>query len=288
MLDRVRIAGRSPRPLLVALCMVLVVLLGIVDVLTGTELSFILLYLIPVFLCTWYVSVWVGVVITGFSAGIWLIDAIFAEVAPAVVIWNTAMRFGFFLVVVQLIASLQRALKRERMLARTDYLTGAANSRAFEEIAERELQRAVRHGYPVTLAYIDVDDFKSVNDTFGHTVGNAVLREIAQTMLHDTRAIDTVARLGGDEFALLLPETDWNQAEQMLARLRSVLLAEMQQHAWPVTLSIGAVTFRTPPANIDTFIQVADEMMYSVKSTGKNAIAHTIWFEDNVGNAEEH
>lgn len=93
-------------------------------------------------------------------------------------------------------------------MAREDFLTGVLNSRAFYEMAQVEMARAARQDSPLSLAYIDLDDFKEVNDTLGHSTGDRVLQAVAATIMEDIRLTDAVARLGGDEFAILLSGSD--------------------------------------------------------------------------------
>jgi diguanylate cyclase (GGDEF)-like protein/PAS domain S-box-containing protein len=170
-------------------------------------------------------------------------------------------------------ALLSEALAREKDDARLDFLTRIANRRAFYEIAFTESARARRYGRSLTLIYLDLDNFKQVNDTYGHEVGDELLIEVAATIRSNVRTTDTVARLGGDEFALLLPETDQDAALLVTNKLREVLLNSMQRKNWPVTVSIGLVTFSTPPESVEEMVKQADAVMYSVKARGKNSIA---------------
>jgi diguanylate cyclase (GGDEF)-like protein/PAS domain S-box-containing protein len=170
-------------------------------------------------------------------------------------------------------AQLNQALERERELARTDVLTRLSNRRAFYEAAENERQRSLRHGHPLTLAYVDVDNFKKVNDTLGHATGDELLVTVADGLRQHLRASDTVGRLGGDEFAILLPETTAQGAESVVRKLSEVLLQEMKSRHWPVSFSIGVATFLHNPPSLDEMIRSADELMYTVKRDGKNKIA---------------
>lgn len=120
---------------------------------------------------------------------------------------------------------LEAALIKEQELARIDPLTHVSNRRAFYELAEIEIVRARRNGCPLSVAYMDVDNFKFVNDDLGHATGDLVLVTIASTLRSELRASDIVARLGGDEFAILLPETDAESAQAVLDKLRARLLA---------------------------------------------------------------
>jgi diguanylate cyclase (GGDEF)-like protein len=173
-----------------------------------------------------------------------------------------------------LLFKLHALLEHERALSRTDYLTGTANVRAFYEVAQQEIERARRYHHPFTVAYLDVDNFKSVNDQFGHRTGDRLLRVVAQAIQNDLRPTDTMARLGGDEFALLLPEANCEAAAVVLRRVQERVLREMQKHRWPVTLSVGALTCLNPPRRVDELIGLTDDLMYQVKDNGKNDIRH--------------
>jgi len=260
--------------LFISLGMILCVAVG--DALTGTEVHFTLLYLAPIAFGTWLaglgagVSLSVSAAILSISADLWAREG--TPSAPAVVAWNLLVQVGVYLAVVLLLSGFRSRLEGEQLLARTDALTGVANRRAFFEAVELELERARRHGRPLTLAYVDADDFKYVNDALGHAEGDALLVTVAQTLRGSTRAVDAVARLGGDEFALLLPETDGETARTLLLRLRATLAEAMDRHGWKVGFSVGAATFLEPPASADLVMVRADELMYEAKRTAKGSM----------------
>ena len=263
------------RPLWLAVCTVLVVFIGLLDYLTGAEIALAFFYLVPVSAAAWYANAATGAAISFLSAWVWLM----AEVAsgrfyshPLIPYWNAINRLGFFLVVAYLLPSLHRALERERELARTDGLTGTVNHRHFLTLARAELVRNRRYAHPLTLAYIDLDDFKKLNDRYGHAVGDAVLKTVGRTALAHLRQIDTIARLGGDEFAILLPETGLEAARAAVGKVHRALTAAMQQRGWPVTFSIGVVVFVENPASVDVLLRRADAEMYAVKRAGKGNI----------------
>ncbi len=165
---------------------------------------------------------------------------------------------------------------RERELSREDFKTGTLNERAFKEILDSEIKRSRRHVRPLTVLYIDLDNFKLVNDSLGHKTGNSVLRVATRTMQSTLREVDFVARLHGDEFALLLPETSAENVPLVLNKLQKVLREAMIAMQWPVTFSIGAVTFKTPTVSAECMLDEADKVMYSAKHAGKNRVAHMI------------
>jgi diguanylate cyclase (GGDEF)-like protein len=250
---------------------------GILDFLTGYELAFSEFYLIPVSLVTWRTSRRLGILASLTSALVWLIADIAAGNSyshPFIYAWNTLLRLSFFLIIVFLLSALRRGLEREKELARTDYLTGAANARLFDDLVQMEIDRFQRYGHPFTLVYMDLDNFKTVNDRFGHSVGDQVLRTVVGSARQYLRKTDVVARLGGDEFALLLPETNPESARVALSKIQSGCLEEMRQNNWPVTFSMGALTCLAAPLKTNELLRMTDELMYSVKRNGKNAIQY--------------
>jgi diguanylate cyclase (GGDEF)-like protein len=272
------LAGRS-QPFLMLLGFELVVLVGVIDYLTGTEFGVSIFYLVPISLVAWSTRRRTGILISIMSALTWLL----ADLAGGhryshslIPYWNMLVRFGFFITVTLILAALKDALAHEKQLARTDSLTGAATGRYFSALAAMHIISARRHNRPFTVAYIDLDNFKIVNDRFGHHTGDALLRSVVKTMQNNVRATDIVARLGGDEFAILLPETGRQAAEIVIQKIQNILLDTMQEHDWPVTFSIGVVTFATPPPTVDAMIRTADGVMYAVKNGGKNMIKHEV------------
>jgi len=157
----------------------------------------------------------------------------------------------------------------ERELSRTDSLTKIRNRRAFGELAEYIFASAERSNSPLTLAYLDLDDFKALNDEFGHATGDEALKLVANILQTHTRKTDVTARLGGDEFGLLLPETDLDAATLLIERVVEELGRAMKIREWPTTVSVGAVVFRSRPASLDQAIEQADAAMYQAKRAGK-------------------
>lgn len=171
-----------------------------------------------------------------------------------------------------LVSWLNAALQRERALSRTDALTGLNNSRSFYEQAGAVLSLCQRNMRPATLAYIDLDNFKRVNDTLGHQKGDELLQKAAQIMQQSLRASDVIARLGGDEFAVLLPESSAEEARIALDKVRSRITQAPQFQVCQVSPSIGAVNDSRAAMPLDDLIKAADDLMYQVKQRGKNAV----------------
>ena len=167
---------------------------------------------------------------------------------------------------------LRERLERERVLSRSDCLTGVYNRRAFLEIAEAELERARRYRHPLSLAFFDLDGFKKINDELGHQAGDELLALVARTIKSCVRRTDCLARLGGDEFALLMPETAQNAAESVIVKVRLALLEATRNAGRSVTCSIGLTTQCPPPASLQEVLSTADGLMYMAKQSGKNRI----------------
>jgi diguanylate cyclase (GGDEF)-like protein len=255
-------------------------LLGIFDYLTGNEITLSLFYLIPIVLVTWAAGNKTGLFMSFMSALILL----YAEIAagqtyshPIFYFLNTLVRALFYVVVVYLVAELQKSRKEELLAARTDFITGAVNARYFNELLQMEISRIRRYPHPITLVYVDVDNFKLVNDLFGHRIGDEVLRCIATELKSQLRVTDTVARLGGDEFVMLLPSTRQPEAKVVVSKVYSHLIEKMRQRNWPVTFSMGAVTCEFSPYSAEQLVNMADELMYEVKNSTKNDVRFRTW-----------
>ena len=255
--------------------MALVVFLGILDWATGPYLVTSTFYLFPVCLVAWFVGVRAGIVVSAAAAMASLLADVLTEDFPAhplVPYWNATARLAVFLAFIYALWRLRGALDREKDLARMDPLTGVANTRCFLEVVQTEIQRARRARYPLTLAYMDIDDFKAVNDALGHAAGDALLRQVAETIRQSLRGTDVAARLGGDEFAVLLLDAQEAQAEAVLERIRQGLAETRGGTREPVTFSIGSVTWAGAEQSAEEFVKAADNLMHAAKRAGKNRI----------------
>lgn len=237
-----------------------------------------LFYIFPIILASWYGSSKSGtalaltsaVLLTGiraFQNGYSHIDLLLYGLSCVVSFWALS----------KLIRNFFSVHRIESEAADTDFLTKIANARGFYVELANELVRASRYEHVFSLAYIDIDEFKRVNDSLGHAEGDRLLVRIAKCLNDSLRETDTVARLGGDEFACLLPETDQEEAKKAIMKTRTALDDCVKKQAWPVSFSIGLVTFRKMPADIRAAIKIADELMYTVKGKKKNNIAYTLW-----------
>ncbi len=263
--------------------------IGTLDYWTGYRLGVSLFYLVPVLLASWLVGRWAGLLCATISMLAWLVaDAsLRAEgfVNP-VVYWNGLMRFGYFCTGAYLLSALKMALDRERQAGRIDLLSGLFNSRAFYESAEAELGRARRNSSSITVGYIDLDNFKMVNDLYGHREGDRLIAQTGQVIRSALRRHDVAARLGGDEFIVMLPETGADEAKSIFNRLTDMLQekARAEEKLRHVTASVGVVTFNTAPASTAAMVWAADVLMYKVKHTGKNGCNFEV--EEGGGSAQ--
>ena len=260
---------------LVFLYFSLVVLIGFVDYWTGVQVSVSTLYLLPIAMAAWFSGKSQGLMVSLLSASAWLIADLQEEMRYSILAapyWNSVVMLSIFLIVGYLLAELKTLLQREESLARTDYLTGVANKRSFTELTDFEIKRFARYGHIFSVAYIDIDNFKQVNDHYGHNAGDELLKTVADGIKNKIRETDLAARLGGDEFVVFLPETGSEDAEAVISKIIQGLSGEMEKNKWQVTFSIGLATFLKPPRTVEEIIAKADSLMYSAKTSGKNMI----------------
>lgn len=252
------------------------VLVGGLDYDTGYEVSLSVFYLVPVAVAAWYAGRSSGIVMAFLSCLSWYFADLGAGHAyshHAIPVWNALVRLGFFLVTALLLAALRTSLRAQQELARTDALTGLYGRREFDVRLKHDLALAQRRKSTLTLAYVDVDNFKAVNDTYGHDGGDRVLRAIATVLKESLREIDTGARLGGDEFALVLPDTDSERARHVVSRLERTFRENPALSDWGISCSIGVVTCLDPATSPEQVVAAADKLMYQVKRGGKSAVA---------------
>jgi diguanylate cyclase (GGDEF)-like protein len=167
-------------------------------------------------------------------------------------------------------------LKRAEALSVTDDLTQLYNSRYLNQVLRRETKRAARSGRPLSLLFVDLDGFKTINDTHGHLFGSRALVEAAAVIQGGARETDVVARFGGDEFALVLPDTGLSGAVAVAERIRERIAAHEFLAADGLTIrltaSVGVASLPDMTGSADGLVQAADAAMYQVKARGKNGI----------------
>lgn len=237
-------------------------------------------YAIPITLASWYGSRKSGILLTLFSALILVLVKVLV-VQDRIGIYRYMLEsFSYIMAYLSLaiiITNFRTVHGLEVIAADTDDLTSINNARGFYIELANELVRSCRYDHVFSLAYLDIDDFKYINDSLGHSEGDRLLVEVANCLKISLRKTDTAARLGGDEFACLFPETEQEEAKIAFEKAINMLRKRMKEQGWPVSFSAGLVTFGTLPNDIREAIKVADELMYSVKNGEKNNIAYRVW-----------
>jgi diguanylate cyclase (GGDEF)-like protein len=281
--ERTELAGRvfvdGWRGLLLALGgFGLVGIIGFLDYLNGPDLSFAIFYLVPIALGAWWGGFAQGILMSMACALSWQFVEIAegSTIGPIIQLWNGTARFGIFVITSSLLSRLRVSLFLEIKLARSDPLTGAANGRTFYESVSQTVERVLRADQPLTLAYLDLDNFKWLNDKLGHSAGDEALCDLVRVIHANIRGTDLLARLGGDEFAILLPECGVADSRAILERIQERFTQEMARKQWPVSMSVGAMTFPQPMRDVDAMVRRVDELMYRAKKAGKNRIVHLV------------
>ena len=254
-------------------------LIGWLDYSTGYELSMSVFYLGPVALAAWYGRRWTGIAVAIFSSVSWyFVDSAAGHQYsyPGIAVWNALVRLGSYIVISLLLTALRESLRCQQHLASVDALTGLYGRRVFEIRLQHDLALGQRRRSALTLAYVDLDDFKAVNDTYGHPGGDAVLRLIGQVLQSSVRETDTAARIGGDEFAVIMPDADSPEAQQIVSRMTHALHTALEASGYAVTCSAGVVTFPESATTPKDAQASADALMYQVKHNGKRAVAFDV------------
>jgi diguanylate cyclase (GGDEF)-like protein len=248
---------------------------GVLDGITGVELRVYALYLLPLSLGSWILgrrgALWGSLLATV----TWTLSNLLAGLefsAPWVWSANIVLQYGSLAMVSFVIVWARQSYDEQRSLSESDPLTRLPNRRAFYHQAATSAALCNRRGRPILLAYIDLDNFKEVNDRLGHAEGDDVLLAVARSLVSGRRAGDLVARLGGDEFAICLPETNVLEGQIVLERLLSRLKEDL--HGLPVQVSatIGGVVFLPAPPDVERMVQAADAEMYEAKRAGKDRV----------------
>jgi len=266
---------RLPDLLQLAIALGVVAALTVFKLTVGHSVTVIDFQLIPIVGVGWFASArWCGYALAAIAATTSAVVAVVAETQASVAAATASgvARFALYLVVLGLLGMMRRERAGHQHAVATDQQTGAANRTAFGVVAVTEVERAQRHRRELSLAYIDVDDFKAINDLLGHPEGDHVLLQVSHVMRSVVRATDTVARIGGDEFAILMPETGASSARVVIERVRSELGRLRTADGRPVPCSIGLVTFDRPPASLKELVAAGDELLYRAKDNGKDRI----------------
>jgi diguanylate cyclase (GGDEF)-like protein len=269
---------------------VVVLFISRFDLSTNPEFGLALVYLVPVIACGW----WLGAASAGTVAAVagvafFVADSLSRDPTTLqAATWNALTKLTIFLslgigaarvrdardrlTVANL--RLEEMLAREATLARTDALTMLPNLRSFFDYVRTEVSRRQRHRRPLCVAYLDLDNFKQVNDQYGHAAGDELLTRVGAMLRESIRGGDLFARIGGDEFALVFDDPRLEHVELIARRLatRITELGKAYERAG-VSASIGIAFFTRPPTDAEEILRAADAAMYEAKSAGKNGLA---------------
>jgi len=268
------------RLIIFAINIITVFILGFIDFYNGHEIIFSIFYLIIISLSVIFTNITLSIIISLLAAFVGLsVDLSYSQQYTSVIypIINNTFRLFYYIVHTVLLSKLLYLYQKSRELSLIDPLTKINNSRSFQIQFQNEIDKSNRTKLPLTLVYFDIDNFKFINDNYGHSTGDILLQKITSRILKIIRPMDVFARLGGDEFALLLPETDIENAKPAVKRIQSEVLNIAINNKWPITLSIGVVIFKENTLMIDEMIKIADELMYLVKKESKNNIKYKIY-----------
>lgn len=250
-------------------------MVAFIDYATGVEIRVYPFYFVPITIAASFTTLVFALLTALFCTILWVVSNVVGGMYFShEYIWvlNTLAQFVSFTFVAYLVSELASYKELQKKLARVDALTELPNVRSFNEKAASVLELSRRLSLPITIAYIDLDNFKAVNDSYGHKKGDEVLCIASRIIRVNTRTSDVVGRLGGDEFGVLLPNTSNDGAVKVLERIRYEIECEMRSESLGVTCSIGAAVFTAAPQSLDDLINSADRAMYAVKKSGKNRV----------------
>lgn len=254
----------------VAAALAIVMLIGVGDAWTDTRISLAVIHVIPIAVIAarhgWRPAVPVLIAATGASVFVDVMAGVHVSDGAFILFWRTFDRLLVYVGAVVLLARLRHLYRQAEALARFDGLTGLLNQRAFKERCAEEVRRCARRKEPLSVAVLDLDGFKAVNDTFGHAEGDEVLRQVGG-VLAALRSGEVSGRLGGDEFGVLFPGSDAAKARLAVDRLLAALSKALTDRRWAVRCSIGVASSDETTVDISELLQRADEAMYAMKQS---------------------
>lgn len=255
------------------LILLLILIFGWLDLFTGYEYSFSVFYLLPVSIAAWFDHKSILILTIILSGATWFYADVSSghlyanSLAPY---WNIFVRFVFFSIVALLVLKVRRDFAAMTIMAMQDSLTSLSNTRAFNLEYQLIRQKKSNDDHKIAVAIIDLDCFKNVNDSYGHSQGDVVLVEFSKLLKETSRKTDIVARLGGDEFVVILKNTDMHSIQNYEKRLRSSFEQSKLKQKFGVDFSMGVGIFNDLPENLDDATHLADQLMYQSKQAGKS------------------
>lgn len=255
-----------------SICVSAIFLLGELRAVTDADFTFASLAILPVLVIAWIDGKKNGLLVAFLAAAMWAVADMVSErqfSTPWIPWANAVTRLMTYGLVALLAAQVRLQFEREHEHATQDSLTGLKNRRAFLEAGASEVVRSKRYAHPLAVVFMDLDDFKQLNDTKGHDAGDAALQATAKALHGALRSSDRVARLGGDEFAVLLPEIGYDAAVEAGRKISVAVNAALEDFP-PVKVSIGIAWFGESDRLFPAMLKAADELMYEVKESGKH------------------
>ncbi|MEW6087595.1 MAG: GGDEF domain-containing protein [bacterium] len=242
--------------------------------LTNDEIRLLLPYIIIIYFSVWYLGSKTGIFFSLLAILFWSI-AYINSIGDHNInnIFNVIIKIFFIGIQYFIINNSRRIFLDNEKLAQTDSLTGIMNRRAFYNMLTYEIEKAKRENSILSLVFIDLDNFKNINDTFGHKTGDDLLKIFCSEVKNMIRTTDAFGRMGGDEFAILLPKNNGSETSLFVKRIQDRIIPIFMDNHWDVTLSIGVIT-TDKPVDVDDLIHQADTLMYKVKNKGKNNIEY--------------
>jgi len=256
------------------ICLGSVALISILRTKTDVELAFASFGLLPVLAIAWIGGKRNGIIMAFFAAIIWVIadQVTHRQYSVEWIPWvNALTRWSIYSLVAILAAKIRRIFEVTRKYAMHDSLTGLLNRRAFLDIGNSEVARSKRYGHPMAVLFLDLDNFKTLNDLNGHKAGDEALKTTAKVLLNTLRNNDQISRLGGDEFAILLPEINFEEALEAASKISNAINASLSKFQ-SVSGSIGVAWYREVDRSFSEMLNSADQLMYQVKENSKGGI----------------
>lgn len=255
-----------------AICLSAIFLLGVLRSAIDADFTFASLAILPVLAIAWIGGKWNGLFVAILAAAMWTVADIVSDrdFSTQWIPWTNAVtRLMTYSLVALLAAQVRLQFEREHKYATRDALTGLQNRRAFLDCGAAEVERSKRYSHPLAVIFLDLDDFKQLNDSRGHDAGDEALRATAGALRRALRSSDLVARLGGDEFAVLLPETGYEATVDAGRKIADAVNAALAGFP-PVKASIGLAWFGAADRLFPDMLKAADTLMYEVKESGKH------------------